>query len=153
VAERGTDNCLVTTGSGNTDVSVFEEDQNFLHGEINGNLNVTLGKGNGDLTLGQPEIVGDVKYLTVTGNLTVVPGGGSYFVSANHIVVDGNATVAGSGAKNVEVDIADSTVNGVAAFYLCRGIGILDVFGSTAGTLIADGGTGTSTFNNDLGID
>ncbi len=146
-------NTVITAGNGNTDVSVFEEDDDFLNGAINGNLNVTLGKGNDEVTLGQPEIVGTSTYLTVTRNLTVVLGGGNYFVSANHVVVDGNATVVGSAARDVEVVIDDSTVGGTAAIYLGRGTGILDVFGSTAGMLIADGGSGRSTFDNDLGID
>jgi hypothetical protein len=146
-------NLLISAGPGNTDVSVFEEDSDFLDGALNGNLNVTLGKGNGTVQLGQPEIVGVVTYLTVNGNVAVVLGGGNYVVAVNHVVINGSATIVGSGARNVAVAVDDSTISRTAAIYLGRGTGTLDVFGSTAGTFIADGGSGRSTFNNDLGID
>ena len=97
---------------------------------IRGSLIITLGAGNDTLFLGGDDEFTD---LLVGGSLIVDAGAGSDFV-----------------------DLAHGTIGLITTFAMGQGNDELHIFesggGSDAATLIADGGPGTDTFRNDLGI-
>jgi hypothetical protein len=135
------DNCTVSgnvvlnTGSGNDFAEVLNEideiDREDGFGNIHGSLIINLGAGNDQLFLGGDDEFTD---LLVGNNLTVVAGSGNDFV-----------------------DLAHGTIGLITTFSMGQGTDELHIFesggGSDVAMLIADGGPGTDTFRNDLGVD
>ncbi len=135
------DNCTVSgdvvlnTGSGNDVAEVTNEldeiDRASGQGIISGSLIVNMGAGNDVLNLGDSSEDEDLDVLT---NLIVIMGSGNDFV-----------------------DLENGTIGLITNINMGAGNDELNIFGSGGGSanaiLIADGGPGRDTFNNDLGID
>jgi len=88
---------------------------------------------------------------TIGKDVTLLLGSGGDSLSLNFTNVGGNALIdAGSGDDTVSIDFCN--VAKTATILMGSGDDTLNIFNSFAKKLIARGGAGTDTFNNDLGI-
>lgn len=127
-------NVVLSTGPGNDVAEVLNEleeiDQAAGDGIIHGSLIIDMGAGNDQLFLGGDDEFVD---LIVLGSLIVNAGSGNDFV-----------------------DLANGTISLITTFSMGQGNDELHIFqsggGSAVATLIANGGPGTDTFRNQLGV-
>jgi hypothetical protein len=115
---------------------------------VHNDLFADLGAGADNLLLGGNE--GSI--IAINRNATLLGGSGGDNMSLNFTNIGGNALIdAGSNADTVLIDSCH--VAKTATLLMGAGDDTLTLTNSTAAKLIARGGPGFDTFNNDLGID
>jgi hypothetical protein len=147
-------NVILNTGPGNDDAEVLNEPEELDEGDgfIGGSLIVNMGAGSDRLRLGEEAD----RNIVVDGSVVVVLGAGADDLFVLNASIGLNATIdAGSG--NDFVNVFGSTIGLITTIAMGTGNDTLDIFESGGGSdlsrLIADGGPGKDTFNNDLGVD
>jgi hypothetical protein len=108
-----------------------------------------LGAGNDNLLIeGNEELEAPVQ---IGRNATLLGGAGSDNMTINFANIGGNALLdAGSGGDTVSIDFCN--VGKTATLLMGSGDDTLNLSNSLAAKLIARGGSGKDTFNNDIGV-
>lgn len=162
-------NLVVNMGAGNDNVQIVDY-------TIGNDMVVALGPGTNNAAIGVDAEFGGSSEgnLTVGRNLTVVGGANTDNVEMGNLdvhndlfaalgagndtlfltssLIGRNATV-DAGAGNDSVTVEDTQVAETATAVMGAGNDTLNISTSTAKKLVALGGAGKDTFNNDLGID
>jgi hypothetical protein len=114
---------------------------------VHSDLFADLGSGDDNLFAGGNEVA----IIAIGRNATLLGGAGSDNMTINFANIGGNALIdAGSGGDTVSIDFCN--IAKISTILMGAGDDTLHLFNSTAKKLIARGGPGTDTFDNDLGI-
>jgi len=115
---------------------------------VRNNLFADLGAGNDFLQAGSEQ----EEFVQVGRDATFIGGSGNDHMTFNFVNVGGNALIdAGSGGDTVSIDFCHTVKT--ATILMGAGDDTLNLSNSTSKKLIARGGSGKDTFNNDIGVD